>query len=71
MMNDEQYKRIRGIIRGELAHFTCNDCRRNTVENYPCDCGMIMFDMKFKPTEQYIDKITEKIKQTIEGGMKI
>ena len=61
----EQYKKIRGIIRGELAHFTCFDCKRNAPENYPCECGMMYANMKFKPTDRYVSKIADKIMEVV------
>ena len=70
MVNDniipeEMNKKVRGIIRGELAHFTCDDCKRNDAEHYPCECGMMYAGMLFKPREEYITKITKKICDTI------
>lgn len=65
IITEEMYKKVRGIIRGELAHFNCLDGRRHDIVHYPCDCGMMYGTMMFKPTEEYIDKIARKICETI------
>lgn len=66
MVNDniitqKMYHKVRGIIRGELAHFRCTDCKRYDAEHYPCDCGMMYNEMQFKPRDEYVSRIALKI----------
>lgn len=65
IITEGMYHKVRGIIRGELAHFTCGHCKRNDAEHYPCDCCMMYDTLEFKPTEKYISSIARKICDTI------
>lgn len=66
MVNDniittEMYHKVRGIIRGEIAHIYCTDCKQYKQDRWDCECNMMYSPMNFKPNEEYISRIARKI----------
>lgn len=68
MVNDniitqKMYHKVRGIIRGELIHLSCSECKRQDMYSF-CDC-LTEGGVCFKPRDEYVDKIAKKICTTI------